>query len=322
MRCLCCNKEITNPSEYEGNVSWHVKCMKRFFGTSNLPEIDVSKRALERLAKQTVNKGLTVPGVQKKLSLHLDTVDKTARLTIVDYPTGYILKPQSEEYACLPEAEFLSMKMAEIAGIKTVPNALLRFRGNYAYVTKRIDRSGDQTYAMEDFCQLSGRITADKYRSSYENCGKVIKKYSQNVGLDVTEFYYRLLFCFCTGNSDMHLKNFSLMEDRPGSRRFSLSAAYDMLPVNVIMPADKEQMALTLNGKKQNLKRKDFLILAESLGIQEKVATGLIKQIVKYEEAFLREVDLSYVPKEMKANLSFLIQKRMEIFSADAKKSS
>ena len=175
---------------------------------------------------------------------------------------------------------------------------------------------------MEDFCQLSGRITADKYRSSYENCGKVIKKYSQNVGLDVTEFYYRLLFCFCTGNSDMHLKNFSLMEDRPGSRRFSLSAAYDMLPVNVIMPADKEQMALTLNGKKQNLKRKDFLILAESLGIQEKVATGLIKQIVKYEEAFLREVDISYVPKEMKDHLSFLIQKRMEIFNVDTKKSS
>ena len=106
------------------------------------------------------------------------------------------------------------------------------------------------------------------------------------------------------------------MEDRPGSRRFSLSAAYDMLPVNVIMPADKEQMALTLNGKKQNLRRKDFLILAESLGIQEKVATGLIKQILKYKEAFLREVDISYVPKEMKDHLSFLIQKRMEIFNA------
>ena len=322
MRCLCCNKEMTNPSEYEGNVSWHVKCMKRFFGTSKLPEIDVSKRALERLVKQTVNKGLTVPGVQKKLSLHLETVDKTARLTIADYPTGYILKPQSEDYSRLPEADFLSMKMAEIAGIKTVPNALLGFRGKYVYVTKRIDRDRDQTYAMEDFCQLSGRITADKYHSSYENCGKVIKKYSQNIGLDVTEFYYRLLFCFCTGNSDMHLKNFSLIEDRPGSRRFSLSAAYDMLPVNVIMPADKEQMALTLNGKKRNLKRKDFLILAESLGIQEKVATGLIKQILKHREPFLKEVEASYVSNEMKKLLTVMIQKRMEIFEVDSEKSS
>ncbi|MCR4599063.1 MAG: HipA domain-containing protein [Acetatifactor sp.] len=314
MRCLCCNKEMTNPSEYERNVSWHVKCIKKFFGTGKLPEIDMSEKALERLANQTVNKGLTIPGVQKKMSLHLETVDKVARLTIVNHPTGYILKPQSEEYPELPEAEFLSMKMAEIAGIKTVPNALLRFQGTYAYVTKRIDRDGEKTYAMEDFCQLSGRVTADKYRSSYETCGKVIKKYSHNVGLDVTEFYYRLLFCFCTCNSDMHLKNFSLIEDRPGSRKFSLSAAYDMLPVNVIMPADKEQMALTMNGKKRNLKLKDFLILAESLGIQQKVATDLIKQILRYKEAFLKEIAVSYVSEEMKEKLGSMIQKRMEIF--------
>lgn len=314
MRCLCCNKEMTNPKEYEKSVSWHARCMKCFFGVPMLPEIDLSEKALVQLADKTVRKGLTVPGVQKKLSLHLDTVGKTARLTIVDYPTGYILKPQSEEYSCLPEAEFLSMKMAEIAGIQTVPNALLPFRDKYAYVTKRIDRDGDQTYAMEDFCQLSGRLTADKYRSSYENCGKMIKTYSRNVGLDLTEFYYRLLFCFCTGNSDMHLKNFSLIEDQPGSRRFSLSAAYDMLPVNVIMPADKEQMALTLNGKKRNVKRKDFLILAENLGISEKVAIGLMKQIVKHREAFGEEVKASYVSQEMKEQLWALIQKRMAVF--------
>ena len=319
MRCLCCNKEMKNPSEYESSVSWHVRCMKRFFGTSKLPEIDMSGKALERLANQTVNKGLTIPGVQKKMSLHLETVDKVARLTIVDHPTGYILKPQSEDFSNLPEAEFLSMKMAEIAGIKTVPNALLHFHKSYAYVTKRIDRTGEQAYAMEDFCQLSGRVTADKYRSSYENCGRVIKRYSHNVGLDLTEFYYRLLFCFCTCNSDMHLKNFSLIEDRPGSRKFSLSAAYDMLPVNVIMPADKEEMALTLNGKKRNLRAKDFLALAESLGIQEKTARGLMKQILRYEDAFVREVKASFVADDLKESLISTIQKRMEVLGSPSK---
>ena len=313
MRCLCCNKEMLNPKEYEGSVSWHARCMKRFFGMGTLPEIDLSEKALEQLANQTVNKGHTVPGVQKKISLGLDKADRAPRLTIVDYPTGYILKPQSEEYPCLPEAEFLSMKLAEIAGIQTVPNALLPFRGNYVYVTKRIDRFEDQTYAMEDFCQLSGRLTADKYRSSYENCGRVIKKYSKNTGLDLTEFYYRLLFCFCTCNSDMHLKNFSLIEDRPGSRSFSLSAAYDMLPVNIILPKDTEQMALTLNGKKRNLKRKDFLALAESLGIPEKVATGLMGRIGEYKGDFLDEIKASYLPEEMKKKMTSLVLKRMEI---------
>ena len=101
---------------------------------------------------------------------------------------------------------------------------------------------------LEDFCQLSSRITADKYKGSYEGCGRVIQKFSKNVGIDASEFFYRLVFCFLTGNSDMHLKNFSLIENAPGSRVFGLSAAYDLLPVNVIVPEDREQMALTLNG--------------------------------------------------------------------------
>lgn len=87
-----------------------------------------------------------------------------------------------------------------------------------------------------------------------------------------------------------------------------------MLPVNIIMPADKEQMALTLNGKKRNVKRKDFLILAENLGISEKVAIGLMKQIVKHREAFWEEVKASYVSQEMKEQLWALIQKRMAVF--------
>lgn len=259
-KCLCCNKEIKNPTEYESKVRWHNRCIKRFFGTAVLPEIDCSEHELERIANSAVNKGLTVPGVQKKLSLHLESADSSAKLTIVDYPTGYILKPQSGAFEQLPEAEYLTTKMAETAGIKVVPNALIFKGGQYSYITRRVDRYKERMLAMEDFCQLSGRPTSDKYRSSYENCGKVIKTYSKNVGIDLTEFFYRLLFCFITGNSDMHLKNFSLIEDGPKSRCFGLSPAYDMLPVNIIIPEDKEQMALSLNGKKRNIRRKDFFI--------------------------------------------------------------
>ena len=313
MRCLCCNKEMTNPKEYERNVQWHERCIRRFFGTATLPEIDISEEALEELANKTVNQGLTVPGVQKKLSLQFEKIGKKLRLTIVGFPTGYILKLQSKEFEHLPEAEFLSMKMAEIAGIKTVPNALLFLRGTYAYITKRIDREEKQMYAMEDFCQLSGRMTVDKYHSSYENCGKIIKKYSQKVGLDEAELFYRILFCFVTCNSDMHLKNFSLIEDQPTSRKYSLSAAYDMLPVNIIMPADQEQMALALNGKKRNLRKKDFLKFAESLGITEKIAFNLMKKMVGYKELFAEEIKASYVPDDFKDRFLWAMQKRMEV---------
>ena len=91
MKCLCCNREIKEPSAYESEVSWHVKCIRSFFAADRLPEIDCTEEQLENLANQTVNRGLTVPGVQKKLSLHLSRDKGVSRLTIVDYPTGYIL---------------------------------------------------------------------------------------------------------------------------------------------------------------------------------------------------------------------------------------
>lgn len=141
-RCLCCGKTLRTENEY----GWHTSCIKSFFGTSKLPDIDVSKEVLNKIAIDNTNKGFTVPGVQKKISLHLSKGD-SPRLTLVNYPTGYILKPQTDEYACLPEMEYLVMQMAEISGIKTVPYALLRLpsQGNvYAYITKRIDRIGGQ----------------------------------------------------------------------------------------------------------------------------------------------------------------------------------
>ena len=184
MKCLCCGKPITNSAtNVEKEWCWHKKCVKRFFQTDELPILDITKEQLEILATETVNEGLTVPGVQKKLSLHLST-DLNARLTIVDYPTGYILKPQTEEFDNMPEFENLAMRLAEIMGIQTVPHALIKMNDKYAYITKRIDReiSEKETklYAMEDFCQLSYRLTQDKYKGSYEQCGRIIKNVLQH----------------------------------------------------------------------------------------------------------------------------------------------
>jgi serine/threonine-protein kinase HipA len=304
---------MINPTEYESNCQWHNKCIKKFFGTIALPEIDINQEEIEEIASNAVNKRLTVPGVQKKLSLHLSKEDGIQRLTIVDYPTGYILKPQSQEYEALPEAEFLVMKMAEASKIKTVPNALIKVDGGFSYITKRVDRIKNGMLAMEDFCQLSGRVTADKYKSSYESCGKIVKNFARNSGLDMADIYYRILFCFATGNSDMHLKNFSLIEDKPGSRIYGLSPAYDLLPVNVIVPADKEQMALTVNGKKRNIRKKDFLALASTMGLAEKTTTGLMKRIAGLKDEYLRMIEESYLSDEMKKTFIDLTEKRIAI---------
>ena len=319
MKCLCCGREFTpKTSIEEGENGWHKKCVKAFFGGNKLPLLDISEETLKRLAEESTNKGFTVPGVQKKLSLHL-TEGASPRLTLVNYPTGYILKPQTEEYETLPEAEYLVMQMAKQVGIKTVPFALIKMnsKGEFAYITKRIDRANmdgkTQMLAMEDFCQLEERLTEDKYKGSYERCAKVIKKYSSMAKFDLTELYLRLVFSFVIGNSDMHLKNFSMIEKTEGSDEYVLSSAYDLLPVNAIMPEDEEEFALTMCKKKRKIRRKDFLSFAEEIGIEIITAEKLLAKVIKEKETLLAMTDEAYLSESIKAPLKEIISARIGV---------
>lgn len=319
MKCLCCGKSIDeSASDDEKKWQWHKRCIRKFFGTTRLPEIDLAEEKLQMLVNQSVRQGLTVPGVQKKLSLHLESVPD-ARLTIVNYPTGYILKPQTKEYPNLPEYEQMAMLMAERAGIQTVPHALIYQDHVFSYITKRVDRSigRDKTelFAMEDFCQLSGRLTEDKYKGSYENCGKIIRQFSSYPGYDMSEMFLRILFSYVIGNSDMHLKNFSLLEEQPSSRRFRLSPAYDMLPVNAILKADPDEMALTVHGKRRNIRRKDFLALADSCGIPPAAARHMTEMITEKEKVLLEECEQSFLSMQAKEQVSRLIRVRIQNLS-------
>lgn len=318
MKCLCCGKEIGGTAA-DISTGWHKSCIRKFFGTGELPWLDISDSALMQLVDEATSKGYTVPGVQKKMSLHLAVGGGKPRLTLVNYPTGYILKPQAEQFEALPEAEYLAMQMAKSTGIATVPFALLRLADSNAYITKRIDRvlpgrkdTQVRLFAMEDFCQLDLRLTEDKYRGSYERCAKIIARYSIQPGLDLSELFMRLIFCYVVGNSDMHLKNFSLIETAPGNGQYVLSAAYDLLPVNVILPEDTEQMALALNGKKRNLHRNDFLKFAASCGISADAAEKMIRKIISMRDIYQTQCAESYIPAGMKERFSLLIDERID----------
>lgn len=314
MICLCCGKPLEKSTEQTG---WHRSCIKKFFGTKELPEIEIDEQALEQLATENTNKGYTVPGVQKKLSLHLFSKNNKPRLTLVNYPTGYILKPQVSQFESLPEAEQLVMSMAETVGIMTVPHALISKNSSYAYITKRVDRIITDTavkmLAMEDFCQLDFRLTQDKYKGSYERCAKIIERYSCRKGLDLTELFLRLVFSFVVGNSDMHLKNFSLLETSEGSEMYQLSPAYDLLPVNVILPEDQEECALALNGKKMNLRKKDFLVFADNCGLSRTSAEKMIQMVISKKGKFYKMCEESLLSEVMKDQFKALIEKRLEI---------
>ncbi len=311
---MCCGKPLHSGDE---QIGWHKSCIKRFFGTSVMPKVEIDEKTLELLAAESTNKGFTVPGVQKKLSLHLLSEGKKPRLTLLNYPTGYILKPQVMDFRSLPEAEQLAMCMADAAGISTVPHALVLEDGSFAYITKRIDRVFEKNevrmLAMEDFCQLDLRLTQDKYKGSYERCSKIILKYSSRAKLDMTELYMRLVFSYLIGNSDMHLKNFSLIEATEGGGKYVLSPSYDLLPVNVIMPEDKEQFALAMNGKKMNVRKNDFLAFADECDIGRNSAEKMISKLVSMKPTFIAMCNESLLPEDLKERFILLIEERSKI---------
>lgn len=314
MKCLACGKELNNRSI--GN--YHIKCLKKVFNSSSVPVLDFSYDEILAKSETYIKKEYGITGVQEKLSLYLEKRIKDFRFTSSEFKNGFIVKFNSKEYPWIVEGEHLVMLMAEEANIEVAPHALILSKDNkYAYITKRIDRKEGKKIHMEDFCQLSSRLTEDKYNSSYERCAKVIDEYSSTIDLDKINLFQRLVFCYLTCNSDMHLKNFSLIEDSNGNH---LSPAYDLLPVSIILKKDKEEMALSLNGKKMHLTINDFLKFAITSKIDIKAAKNAIKDLVEKESAFISLINESLIPNEEKKEFIKELSKRTKKLSSISNK--
>ena len=302
-KCLYCY-QLLNEDEQD----FHSSCAKKMFGTKQAPIIDFNLKQLEELAKQIVIKSVAVTGVQPKLSLKIEKhKNELSRLTIVGLHGNYILKPPSTEYKELPQNEDVTMHLANLVKIKTAQHCLIRLHsGELAYITKRFDRNKKDKIAVEDFCQLTENLTEHKYRGSIEKVAKTTHQFTTNKGFEVLRLFELVLFCYLTGNADMHLKNFALIENAFGE--FELSPAYDLVSTALVIADDKEESALTINGKKSRLKKKDFDALASSMNINTKVVESIY---VKFERALPNWTDFikqSFLTKSMQKNYIELLQ--------------
>lgn len=303
-KCLYCYKETSAGNDF------HTKCSKSFFGTSTPPVIPYKQSEMAELAKNVVERSISVPGVQPKLSMSIlkETVTTTQRLTVVGALGGqYIFKPPSENFNELPANEHLTMKMAESYGIKVVPSSLIKLAtGELSYITKRIDRDklGAKIHMLDMF-QITEAF--DKYRSSMEKVGKALNSYSSNTLLDKVFFFEITVFCFLTGNNDMHLKNFSMIEAATG---WTLAPAYDLLNVSIVLDDDPEEFALTLLGKKRKIERKHFNDFGQKLELTEKQIEGVFKRMFKYKSKAYDLIENSFLSKKMKHAYKNLMNER------------
>lgn len=307
-KCLYCYNKLE-----VGEEDFHLACSKKFFNSQIPPLVDLDMKRIKELAVDALGKSISVPGVQPKLSLDFKGKSgKESRLTIVGLWGRFILKPPFEDYPEMPELEDLTMHLSELLNINTAEHSLVKLKsGELAYISKRFDRPKSGKLHVEDMAQLSGTLTENKYRSSMEKVGKAILKYSSYPGIDAIRFFELTLFSFITGNSDMHLKNFSLIRNEDDE--IMLSPAYDLLSTKLLIPKDKEDLALPLNGKKNNFKKKDFDLFASQLGINE---TALKKIYVKFGDSFTemnKLINKSFMSKEMKEKYIALLDERRKV---------
>jgi serine/threonine-protein kinase HipA len=310
-RCLYCYDQLG-----EETSEFHNACSRKIFGNQTPPELPYSEDEMLQLAEKVIRSQSTVTGVQPKLSLEIDKIskkDEPQRFTIVGLWGGYILKPPTKQYKFLPEIEDLTMHLAELSGIEVVPHSLIRLSsGNLSYITKRIDRKSGSKIHMEDMCQLTERLTEQKYNGSYEQIGKAIVKYSANPGLDITNFFEQVLFSFLTGNADMHLKNFSLI-DNP-EMGYILCPAYDMVASALVVKGDEEELALTLNGKKKKIRKKDFVEAISRFNVDNKAVENIFNKFRLTHKKWYDFIDISFLTKEMKERYVTIINERIERF--------
>lgn len=284
-----------------GEKEYIEKYCRRFFGIANIPELHLDKTLLAELALKTVNQRIAITGVQPKLSVNLEKnrLEKgrnNSRLTIVGLWGDYILKPQHEYYNCMPETEDLTMHLAGLFKIPTCKHALIRASdGSLVYLAKRFDRQNGRKIHVEDFCQLSGFLTEQKYKGSYEKAGQIIKEFCTNKGLDLVNYFELVVFSFLTGNNDMHLKNFSLIHGEDG---IYLAPAYDLVNVSLVFPKDEEELGLTLNGKKKKITRDDFEAFGNTLGLAPKVIRNSLERFMKNHDGVADLIASSFLPEK------------------------
>lgn len=310
-KCLYCYQKLE-----AAEVDYHAKCAKKFFGSQEAPLLPYQLSEMEQLAKEAAELSITVPGVQPKLSLGWlkDELKNghNGRLTIMDALDGqFILKPQNAEYSQMPENEHLTMKLAELFKIQTVPSNMIRLAsGELCFITKRIDRNADGTKNhMIDFLQILE--LDDKYKGTMETLGKTIGELSANTLIDKLRFFEATVFNYIVGNNDMHLKNYSMFLSEVG---WVLAPFYDFINVKLILPEDKEDIALMLGGKKRNFNKVYFNRFAEVLQLNEKQIQAVYKRLKKWQPEAIELIDSSFLEESAKSEYKKLISERVKVF--------
>jgi serine/threonine-protein kinase HipA len=284
------------------------RTLRGMFGRPIRPTISISSAEVA-LAAQTMAGTLSISGVQPKLSLRLEG----ERLVPVARDGQYILKPEPAEFPELPQNEHLCMTMGSRFGLRTAAFILLELAdGAACYVVKRFDRvkRGRRLLKLpcEDMQQLLGG--PDKYAGSHEELATALREHCTFAPLELQRLFEATLFNFAIGNGDAHRKNFSLLTDEQNT--VALSPCYDVVSSRLALPAERDELALALNGKRNRLKRDDFLDFAAFCGVSHEYARRRIADLLALRAPFEELIESAPLAAKRRSSLREILGARLE----------
>ena len=253
---------------------------------------------------------MSIQGVQPKLSAKLNVKGKV--FEVVDTGGRFILKPQNQLYRCLPENEAITMHLASVVGIETPFHGMIYAKdGTLTYFIKRFDRQGYRKRALEDFAQLAGLSRVTKYNYSMERLVPILEQHCTFPKLEKLKLLRLTLFNYLVGNEDAHLKNFSLIRL---NQKVQLSPAYDLLNTTIVMKVT-EELALPLNGKKNNLNRNLFFnyYAIDRLNLTERVIDQVDQEFRSSIDSWKSLIEKSFLTEELKQEYWEVISQRRAI---------
>jgi serine/threonine-protein kinase HipA len=213
----------------------------------------------------------------------------------------------------MPENEDLTMRLAKITGIETPLHGMMWCKdGSLSYFIKRFDRVGRRDkLAVEDFAQLAGLTRMTKYDYTIEKTVKLLETYCTFPVLEKYKFFKLVLFCFVTGNEDMHLKNFSLIT-RNG--KVELSPAYDLINSTLALGGAEEEMALMLAGKKKEFRKKDLIdyLGKEVLKLNSVVISETLSDFQRVYPQWHLLIDQSFLSEKAKQDYRSILDSRLK----------
>lgn len=308
----------------EGSTTYSRTCIKRVFNGNKINHI-LSYHSLQSNQNKEDSfeenaSRMSISGVQEKFSL-IQLKNKLL-LTQVGEQGTHILKPipnVSNNADQMPANEHLTMQIArQVFGIETAENALIFFgNGDPAYITKRFDVvPGGLKLAQEDFASLAGMSpqthgTDYKYSGSYWDLFELMRENLPSYKVESLKLFKLLIFNYLFSNGDAHLKNFSIIETPQGD--FKLSPAYDLLNSRIHIE-DKDfalYEGLIPARMGQGNVVKQFQLLADQSGIQEKQMNGIFALMVSKSDQVKKLVDASFLKERIQRNYLQSYQMRL-----------